>query len=240
MTVLSKIKIDINVDDVLKIMGYQGARPAPKRIVSAAYEAKELCLKLIEPRCVYEIYEISSIGNGVLSLNGAEFHGKVLQNVMKGSTKAVIFVATMGKRLDDEIERLTKDGDTFSAVMLDTFGSVALGVTSIDFYSTISQDETTPDGNSDSYGLTHSFGPGECRWDIREQKTLFTLVDAGSIGVTLTDTCLMIPKKSRSGIMGLGPTDQISNKSACDLCDSKTCSGRDMLQILGIVGTQSL
>jgi hypothetical protein len=235
MTVLSEIKIDINVDDVLKIMGYQGARPAPKRIVSAAHEAKELCLELIEPRCVYEIYEISGIGSGVLSLNGAKFHGKVLQKVMKGSTRAVIFVATMGKRLDDEIERLTKGGDTFSAVMLDTFGSVALGVTSVDLYSTISQNEATPDG----YRLTHSFGPGECQWDIREQKTLFTLVDADSIGVTLTDTCLMIPKKSRSGIMGLGPTHLVSTKSACDLCDSKKCSGREMLQILGIVEAQS-
>ncbi len=234
MTVLSDIRIDIDVNDVLKIMGYRGERQAPKRIASAAEEAKARCLDLIEPRSVYEVYDISGIGEGVVSLNGSRFRGKVLQRVLTGSRRAVVFVATMGGTIDDEIKRLIDGGDTFSAVMLDTFGSVALGVASVSFYEKILELEGAPGG----YGLTPSFGPGECRWDIREQRELFTLVNAGSIGVTLTETCLMIPKKSRSGIMGLGPAEEISHASPCDLCDTKDCPGRDMLEILGIIGTK--
>lgn len=235
MTVLGDIKIDIEVDDVLKIMGYRGERKAPKRIAAAAVDARERCLELIEPRIVYEVYDISDMKGGIVSLDGSHFRGKVLQRVLTGSVRAVVFVATVGGALDDEIRRLTENGDTFSAVMLDTFGSVALGVTSVRFYEKILELEGTPGG----YGLTPSFGPGECRWDIREQRELFRLVNAGSIGVTLTETCLMIPKKSRSGIMGLGPADAISHSSPCDLCSAKKCPGRDMLEVLGIIGSKS-
>ncbi|MBN1574576.1 MAG: hypothetical protein JW984_15370 [Deltaproteobacteria bacterium] len=235
MTVLGDIKIDIDVNDVLKIMGYRGERKAPKRIAAAAEEAKDRCLDLVEPRSVYEVYDISGMGEGTVSLNGSRFRGKVLQRVLAGSRRAVVFVATLGGTIDGEVKRLIEGGDTFSAVMLDTFGSVALGVASVCIYKKILELEGIPSG----YGLTPSFGPGECRWDIREQRELFRLVNAGSIGVTLTETCLMIPKKSRSGIMGLGPIDAISHASPCDLCDAKECPGRDMLTILGIIGSKS-
>lgn len=188
-----------------------------------------LCLKVARPKVVYEICKISGLDEGVVKINGTRLRGKVLINVLEGSEKAVVFVGTLGPKLDEEVARLSSEGDILSSSVLDMIGAVALGISSIDFYKKVLALET----ESKDYGLTPSFGPGECRWDITEQKALFDLVDAGSIGVRLNESYLMLPKKSRSGIMGIGPKELISKVTPCDLCDRKDCTGRDMLEIMG-------
>ena len=40
-------------------------------------------------------------------------------------------------------------------------------------------------------------------WELEEQKILFSLFDKERISVSLTDSCTMLPRMSRSGIFGL-------------------------------------
>jgi len=44
-------------------------------------------------------------------------------------------------------------------------------------------------------------------------------------GVKLTDGCLMIPRKSISGIIGIGPIE-IEKYNPCNTCDKLDCVGR--------------
>lgn len=61
-------------------------------------------------------------------------------------------------------------------------------------------------------------------WPIQEQKLLFQLIGAvpETIGVILTDSCLMIPNKSLSGIFLPSQTEFI----ACEFCDRGNCPNR--------------
>jgi hypothetical protein len=229
MTVLEDLEFEIDIDLILRVSGYSTGRNPPKKFIDTASKMTALCLKVARPKVVYEICEISGLGEDFIKINGTELKGKVLINVLKGSEKAVVFVGTLGPKLDEEIARLSSEGDILSSTVLDMIGVIALGVSSIDFYKEV----LALEAESEDYGLTPSFGPGECRWDITEQKDIFDLVDAGSIGVRLNESYLMLPKKSRSGIMGIGPKELISKATPCDLCDRKDCSGRDMLEIMG-------
>ncbi|MDH5706513.1 MAG: hypothetical protein OEZ45_10900, partial [Candidatus Aminicenantes bacterium] len=42
------------------------------------------------------------------------------------------------------------------------------------------------------------FSPGYGKWDIREQRYVFSVLPGESIGVRLTESCMMIPRKSVS------------------------------------------
>ncbi len=42
------------------------------------------------------------------------------------------------------------------------------------------------------------FSPGYGKWDIQEQRYVFSVLPAESIGVRLTESCMMIPRKSVS------------------------------------------
>jgi hypothetical protein len=61
-------------------------------------------------------------------------------------------------------------------------------------------------------------------WPITEQKPLFSLIGKTEelVGVRLTDSMLMLPRKSISGIVF--PTEVTF--SSCQLCPRERCEGR--------------
>ena len=73
---------------------------------------------------------------------------------------------------------------------------------------------------------TNRFSPGYCGWHVSEQQRLFRLFGTESpCGVSLTDSSLMVPIKSVSGVIGLGPEVRKLEYS-CGLCDYKDCYKR--------------
>ena len=68
------------------------------------------------------------------------------------------------------------------------------------------------------------FSPGYCDWDISQQKTLFRAVGRDSAGGHSTEGCLMIPRKSISGIIGIGLcNDNVEHYNPCKTCDKHDC-----------------
>jgi hypothetical protein len=59
-------------------------------------------------------------------------------------------------------------------------------------------------------------------WPLSEQRALFELVDGGAIGIALTESLLMRPLKSVSGIMFPSEKDFHS----CQYCGREKCPGR--------------
>jgi hypothetical protein len=61
-------------------------------------------------------------------------------------------------------------------------------------------------------------------WPIEEQKPLFSLLGGKErkIGVQLTDSCLMLPAKT---VSGLAYASEVSFES-CKLCPRPACEGR--------------
>ena len=70
---------------------------------------------------------------------------------------------------------------------------------------------------------TNRFSPGYCGWHVSEQQRLFSLFPtANPCGIRLTDSSLMIPIKSVSGIIGIGKNVRHLDYS-CGLCDYSKC-----------------
>lgn len=223
------IDIDINIDDLLTYMGYNNGKPASEKLYEIARSMWERCLELVRPRSTYRLYDTVETDGDAVRIGGTEFRGKILGTVLEGSVMAAACVCTVGLDIDDEIERLNSKGDTVSALVLETMGIVALMRARISFLSDFYEQEAKPRG----FSATPPYGPGQCGWEIGEQRGLFRLVDADSVGVRLTESYIMIPKKSVSGIVGLGPEGRVFDKIPCDVCDRVDCQGRRMREMLG-------
>lgn len=70
--------------------------------------------------------------------------------------------------------------------------------------------------------ITNRYSPGYCGWDVAEQHKLFQLVPDNFCGIRLTESALMDPVKSVSGIIGIGENVKM-NPYTCRLCDLKDC-----------------
>jgi hypothetical protein len=227
--IIDDLPIEIDSDTLLRLAGYSEKRPAPPRLVDAAGRTIERARTLAHPRAVYEVYETADAADGAVLLGTGKFTGKILSKVLGGSDLATVYAVTLGPELDGESSRLSAGGDVLSSVLLDTAGSLVLARASLSFISRVYDTEAAPRG----YSVTPPFGPGQCRWDLAEQKVLFNLINPSRIGITLTETFLMIPKKSVSGLLGIGRPDAIFTKTPCQICDRKDCPGRSMFEIMG-------
>ncbi len=229
--IVTDLPVEINLEALLKLSGYTEKRPAPKRLVDAAQKMIDRGRALSRPRAVYEVYEVADEQGGKIKLGGGTFTGKILHTVLAGSELAAAYAATLGDELDAESRRLGSEGDVLSSVLLDTVGSLILANASVSFVGRLYDTEARPRG----YAVTAPFGPGQCKWDLTEQRVLFDLIKPESIGIALSDSCLMIPKKSVSGVLGFGPKERIFTSTPCRLCSRKDCPGRNMFEVMGVL-----
>ena len=70
--------------------------------------------------------------------------------------------------------------------------------------------------------ITNRYSPGYCGWDVAEQHKLFQLLPDNFCRIRLTESALMDPVKSVSGLIGIGANVRM-NPYTCSLCDLKDC-----------------
>ncbi|MBU0895073.1 MAG: hypothetical protein KJ584_00600, partial [Candidatus Omnitrophica bacterium] len=71
------------------------------------------------------------------------------------------------------------------------------------------------------------FSPGYCDWPIEEQIKLDKILGFSRIGVRLTESCMMAPRKSISGLIAIGPAKLFSKaRPKCGICTMKNCGYR--------------
>jgi len=180
---------------------------------------------LVTPLLSYQIKKIDSIDNGTVYLeNGIELKSPKLSKVMKHCEDAICFVATIGSGIEKELSQLMDGKRLFDAYLLESMGSMAVE-NMVDAFCKNMETKY----NAQNKGVTLRFSPGYCDWPVAEQKKLFRIVDSKKINVTLTDSCLMHPRKSISGVFGIHPFDgdnPVSPYNPCSDCKKKDCMAR--------------
>jgi len=158
--------------------------------------------------------DIDEIGENTVVLDGIEFRSKLLSKNLSGAWRVFPFIATCGI----ELERWSKDYHDFlyqywaDAIKLQALHQALAALSArIDGYAL--------------QGQRSMMNPGSLEdWPIEEQGSLFRLFGdtAGTIGVTLSDSFLMNPTKSISGIIYHSDTQFIN----CRLCSREKCETR--------------
>ena len=124
--------------------------------------------------------------------------------------------------MEDEASRLMKENDQLSGYLLDRIGSFAVENLAENFENSLRKKYS-----SKMKSVSNRFSPGYCDWPTSAQLKLSKLVGFGRAGVKLTKSSMMVPKKSISSIVGIGPESLFSKrKSQCSVCDLKDCNYR--------------
>ena len=67
--------------------------------------------------------------------------------------------------------------------------------------------------------ISQRFSPGYCDWSIDQQAMVFRTLNIGTGEIRLTEKCLMLPRKSISGIIGIGPCSNVGDYNPCKACE---------------------
>ncbi|HVO75511.1 MAG TPA: vitamin B12 dependent-methionine synthase activation domain-containing protein [Ignavibacteriaceae bacterium] len=176
-----------------------------------SYFLKEY-LNLINPKALFTKVEFTPDEEG-LKLDESEIHfnsrklkiftshsSKTEKEITAKNFKAdkvVVYIVTIGPGLDNKVKSLAAEGDIFEAYLLNGIGAGAAEMAAKDLNLYINDHF----GNGTSY---KRLSPGYGDWPVSDQGKIFKLLNPEkNIGVKLTDSFIMLPEKSTSGIMGL-------------------------------------
>ena len=208
--ILDKIPFLIDEDDLLKRLhvdaGCSDAVVAQRLAAEAAAVAR--------PRGLYGPAYVESRDEDSVVIEGITFRSRVLRVNLEGTYRVFPYVATCGTELDEWSNGLR---DVMERFWADTIKLMALGAATAALSRHL-KERYRP-------GKTADMNPGSLAdWPLSEQRALFAVLadPAKSIGVELTDSFLLVPIKSVSGIRF--PTEV--DFASCQLCPRKGCPGR--------------
>ena len=145
---------------------------------------------------------------------------KIVTGQLKKSTQAAFFVATIGSSMEEWARNLLKHDDPALGYIADVAASAAA-----EAVTNLLHDHIGERMLSRGLKITNRYSPGYCNWSVSEQHLLFSLLPENFCGVTLSESALMHPIKSVSGIIGIGP-DVKWRDYICDRCGVKDCTYR--------------
>ena len=209
MPILDNLKVDISLNDVCRRL-----HMGPDSDVSEIQPLIEVAMALIEPKAIFEVRYVEDKLEDAVMVNGRHLTSRVLRKNLDQAERIFPFVITLGPKLG---EKQADSTDLLENFYLDTIGNAALS----------SARKQLKRHLKSEFALEKisSMAPGSLPdWPIEEQAPLFKLlgdVDA-AIGVKLSNSLLMLPAKSISGIYF--PTEV--SFFSCQLCPRKRCESR--------------
>ena len=214
--------------DVDAVLRGQGADPAILRtrqpaLVTVAEKARQDSLAFLEPKVVYQELAVEGVLHERLLLEGKhKLDSRLVTGHLAKANRVIAILATIGDKLEEHVSQIW-DSDMVYALAMDGAGSAAveaLANAACRYFEKQALEE----------GLQASipFSPGMTDWAVADgQPQIFQLLGEGGSIVTLTPSCIMVPKKSLTMVMGIG-ADLTSASKTCDFCSMRdSCRYQD-------------
>ena len=145
---------------------------------------------------------------------------KIVRSQLKDSEQVALFANTIGQEMEDWSKQLIDNGDPVYGFIVDSVASVI-----VESITDKLHDHIGMQMQNAGLKITNRYSPGYCNWSVFEQHKLFSKFPEKFCDVTLTQSALMIPKKSITGIVGVGANVKYRNY-ICDVCGMKDCTYR--------------
>ena len=212
---------DLNIQpkDLSELLGFEDnllPEPFPEIIQQALNDAPNFC----DLKGGYKIFDRVAINLKEESIQIEDklfFPSKIVTTQLKNAKAAAVFICTAGAEISNHSSRVSKMGDAMLGYIFDVIGSVA-----VEKATEKIQEILKGELLKSKLGITDRFSPGYCEWNVAEQQKLFQLMPRGFCGVSLSQSSLMNPIKSVSGIIGIG-TGLKEKGYQCQWCNDVNC-----------------
>lgn len=210
---VNKFDFQLTAVDILKGQGIDPAR-ASARLHKSAESVLEEAHSLIKPAAIYTVLKVKEFDHQKIYFDGGSFEGSLVSKALAGADHLNIALCTIGEELETSVEKMMNENPV-KAVALDGAGIAAVGKVSQTVEDIISKEACE---------LNLSLGmraqPGQEGWSIEQQRVVFSILPGEKIGMRLTESCLMIPRKSVSFVIPRGEALKDS-VSPCDFCTKR-------------------
>lgn len=203
------MKLNLDINEVLRYMGHGGSDTV---IVETAQTAIDRLLTIVQPRYHYVRLPISAM----------ELPGLDIRRHLAGCDGMYLLCVTLGAAVDREIRRVERSS------MLDALALDAAAGDAVEKLCDTAQNEIFQKEATDGCYITGRFSPGYGDLPMSVQPDLLRLCDAPrKIGLSLTQSGILVPRKSVTAIIGTSAVPVEGKKRGCGSCSmAKGCPFR--------------
>lgn len=224
---------EITLEEVFRAEGADYSKRSPRPgMVDLHNMILQEATGLVRPLAIWGEFAVSGIGEHELLLEGGlKLTSSLLTKVAGTAEKLVLFAMTIGSTIDKTISDYNQAGQLLEGFALDATATTHLAKSATFILAEI-QNKYKETGMS----ITFPLGPGHSYWSgLEDIRTIINNLAAEQIGISLTDSNLMVPRKSIALVMGVGRNlPDFKGKNHCDFCSlQKTCNNNKFGQRCG-------
>ena len=194
--------------ETLQYLSWHGSF-LPEEIRGDLDRCEQQLLRTARPRLVWRLFSLLPDG----TLEGTDYRpgGEDIRAFLRDCDSLVLMAATLGAEAEALIRRAF-GRDMADAVILDAAGSAAIETVCDNFCEDLAA-ALAP------RHLTDRFSPGYGDMPLSDQFALFRVLDVSRrIGVSLSQSALMIPQKSVTALIGVSDRPQEKRARGCAGC----------------------
>lgn len=203
-------------DEALRYLGYRG-QPLDDTIIKQIDKNISFLEEKVKPSYMYRIFDIHE-ENGHIHLKDTNITlvGNDINNHLKGASKCAVMASTLGFKAERILNNLSKTKIS-EAVIFD-----AVCTAKIEDVSDSCEEEIKNKVMRDGFYTNFRYSPGYGDFPLEYQKEIIKLLGCEkTMGLTVTDSSLLIPQKSVTAIIGIFKTEQNKKEKNCDTCSLK-------------------
>jgi hypothetical protein len=221
MPILGDFSVTVTFEELVTAHRPRGREPSEVQIEALRAPVEEALAHLpglIEPAVLYDVFSLDRVADEKAFLsNGHVLSVGPLADLLEPAEEILAAVCTIGPRLEAAVNS-GFDGDAMLSLMVDSAGVIALshvGERAVD----LAEQRAV----SKNQGVSPALSPGSLPgWTLRSQRELTALLPIADIGVSLKDSNLLVPYKSVSVVIGIGPGYREQEVgSMCHICALK-------------------
>ncbi|MBP38131.1 MAG: hypothetical protein CL726_02290 [Chloroflexi bacterium] len=217
------IAVELDPEEVWRCLGPSGG--ARESLHADVLKATDFAANASQPRGISRVLNVESAKRGKVHFeSGYIAEGKQLPHLFEGAEGAVFMITTAGAGVETEVASMMERGDHIEGVVLDAGGS-AVAINAAEQMQAQIMWEVEQAG----YKVGPPITPGTEPWDLEGQLTMFDVLVADEIDVTLLDSRLMYPQKTQSRIIPFGRELRLVNdpdEAPCRTCRARRCPMR--------------
>ena len=201
----------VDVDEALR---YLGVKRDPDGVIRAKLTALADTVQ-VKARHVLRVYPVTRAEQGILlEGSGILLPGTLAATVLRDCGQAALLVCTLGMAFDARV-RSMQARDMAEAVMLDALGSAWVE-------DGCDEAERLLTSRFPGKFLTDRFSPGYGDLPLTVQPDILAATDATRyLGVQATDSCLMLPQKTVTAVIGIADRPQPARIRGCSVCSMR-------------------
>lgn len=199
------------ISEAARLLGAGGDVPAELEAwIIEAYQR----LKSVEtPRGVWSFFDVAADSGQAVFNESFSMEGRDLAELLRGCSRAVLVAVTLGPGVDKLINRLQATSMS-EAVVLDACASVEAEL----FCDKVENEAVQSLGGGEF--LTMRYSPGYGDVPLAESAKILSALGAfGKIGLSATESGLLLPIKSITAVIGVA-NERRDRKRDCSRCGS--------------------